>query len=96
MRRRLTGRLSARRRLRRPDGVRSKRPAGRAIAAHFIAELRGLLADVGLPPSLRAAGIAEPAYERLVPLAAADGCLADNPREFSPGELETLYRRTAE
>ena len=87
-----------------PERVRElDRAAGNSLALlsneaaveHFCGELRGLFFDTGLPLSLRAAGI-EPDYGRLVPLALADGCLNDNPLDFSAAQIEALYRQTAE
>lgn len=60
-------------------------------ALHFFAELRALFADVGLPASLRAAGVAKPDLDALVALAKEDGCLADNPVDLSPAQLRALF-----
>jgi alcohol dehydrogenase class IV len=71
------------------------RAAGSSSGAQWVADLRGLLADVGLPATLRAAGVDAPDYAALVPLAVADGCLADNLVDLGAADLRALYERVA-
>lgn len=64
-------------------------------AGRFLFELHALLAEAGIPPSLGAAGIARPDFERLTALASIDGCRLDNPREAGAEEFRDLFEHVA-
>lgn len=61
-------------------------------AAGFIAWLESLRDAVGIPRSLRAAGIGPEHLDRLVAVALADGCHSNNPRPVTAEDLGQLFR----
>jgi alcohol dehydrogenase class IV len=65
----------------------SKREAGAASQA-----LRNLRKAIGLPASLREAGVPEKDLPRLAKLAMGDGCHSSNPRPCTEQDMLALYR----
>ena len=61
-----------------------------------IAEVRNLNARIGIPPSLKAAGIAADRFDEVVSKAYADPCHQTNARPCSEGDLRNLLRRAWE
>jgi alcohol dehydrogenase class IV len=61
-----------------------------------IAEVRNLNARIGIPPSLKAAGIADDRFDEVVSKAYADPCHQTNARPCSEGDLRNLLRRAWE
>jgi alcohol dehydrogenase class IV len=66
--------------------------AEREDAGGFIAWLEGLKAAVGVPRTLRELGVREEHLERLVEVAVADGCHANNPRPVTKADFVKLFR----
>ncbi len=59
----------------------------------FIAWLRGLRAQIGIPADLAAAGVTDEQLDALVDGSLADGCHATNPRPVSRADLVELIGR---
>lgn len=66
--------------------------AEREDAAGFVAWLEALKARVGIPKALGEVGVKKEHLERLVDIALADGCHANNPRAVSKADFERLFR----
>ncbi len=60
--------------------------------AAFIDWVEALKAQVGIPPTLGAAGIPADAIEALIPVAMADGCHPSNPRAVTPDDFRRFYQ----
>jgi len=67
--------------------------AEREDALGFVAWLEALKARVGIPKSLRDLGVRDDHLERLVEIAVADGCHANNPRPVSKTDFVRLFRQ---
>jgi alcohol dehydrogenase class IV len=65
--------------------------AEREDAAGFVAWLEALKARVGIPKTLGELGVKKEHVERLVEIAVADGCHANNPRTVSRADFTTLF-----
>jgi alcohol dehydrogenase class IV len=61
-------------------------------AAGAIEGVEALLRDVGIPRTLREAGVREEQIETMVPLALQDGCHQLNPRPCTADDFRHLYR----
>ena len=59
------------------------------------AALASLRARIGLPSSLREAGLSDPPFDQLAEEAFADGCHTQNPRPCTQADLLALYRACA-
>ncbi len=66
--------------------------AEREDAQGFIAWLEALKASVGIPKALRELGVRDEHLARLVDIAVADGCHANNPRPVTKADFERLFR----
>jgi alcohol dehydrogenase class IV len=66
--------------------------AEREDALGFVAWLEALKASVGIPKTLRNLGVRDEHLERLVDIAVADGCHANNPRPVSKADFVKLFR----
>jgi alcohol dehydrogenase class IV len=66
--------------------------AEREDAQGFVAWLEALKASVGIPKSLRELGVKDEHLERLVEVAVADGCHANNPRPVTRADFVKLFR----
>ena len=66
--------------------------AEREDARGFIAWLESLRASVGIPKTLRELGVRDEHLERLVDVAVADGCHANNPRPVTKADFVKLFR----
>jgi alcohol dehydrogenase class IV len=66
--------------------------AEREDARGFIAWLETLKASVGIPKTLRELGVGDEHLERLVSIAVADGCHANNPRPVAEADFVKLFR----
>jgi alcohol dehydrogenase class IV len=67
--------------------------AEREDATGFIAWLEALKASVGIPKTLRELGVRDEHLERLVEIAVADGCHANNPRPVAKADFVKLFQR---
>ncbi len=67
--------------------------ADREDAAGFVAWLEALKARVGIPKALGELGVKGEHLERLVDIAVADGCHANNPRLVTREDFSALFRR---
>jgi alcohol dehydrogenase class IV len=65
--------------------------AHREDAQGFIAWLEALKANVGIPSSLREVGVRDEHRDRLVEVAVADGCHANNPRPVAKADFVKLF-----
>jgi alcohol dehydrogenase class IV len=61
-------------------------------AAGFVAWLEALKARVGIPKTLGELGVKSEHLARLVEVAVADGCHANNPRPVTQANFERLFR----
>ncbi|MBI2942827.1 MAG: iron-containing alcohol dehydrogenase [Candidatus Wallbacteria bacterium] len=68
-----------------PGGTRDEQ------ARAAIERVRALASEIGIPPSLSAAGVTADMIGPMTEQAAADGCHQLNPRSCSPAELRGLY-----
>lgn len=59
--------------------------------AAFVTWLEGLCEAVGIPSTLKSAGVDPAALDRLVEVAFADGCHPSNPRAVTPDDLRAIY-----
>lgn len=66
--------------------------AEREDARGFIAWLEALKASVGIPKTLRELGVKDEHLERLIDIAVADGCHANNPRPVAKADFVKLFR----
>jgi alcohol dehydrogenase class IV len=66
--------------------------AEREDARGFIAWLEALKVSVGIPNTLRDLGVRDEHLERLVDVALADGCHANNPRPVAKEDFVKLFR----
>jgi alcohol dehydrogenase class IV len=66
--------------------------AEREDAQGFITWLEALKASVGIPKTLRELGVGDEHLERLVSIAVADGCHANNPRPVAEADFVKLFR----
>jgi alcohol dehydrogenase class IV len=66
--------------------------ADRDDAAGFIAWLTALKKTLGIPATLRELGVGEQHLDRLVEIAVADGCHANNPRPVTKADFVKLFR----
>jgi len=66
--------------------------AEREDAAGFVAWLTALKAKLGVPATLRELDVRDEHLERLVEVAVADGCHANNPRPVTKVDFERLFR----
>jgi alcohol dehydrogenase class IV len=64
-----------------------------AAAEAAIAAIEKLNADIGIPKTLREAGVDEKMIAVMVPLAMEDGCRLLNPRPTSREDMEMLYHQ---
>jgi alcohol dehydrogenase class IV len=60
--------------------------------AGFVAWLEALKASVGIPNTLGELGVKSEHLARLVEVAVADGCHANNPRQVTKADFERLFR----
>ena len=60
-------------------------------SAAFLAWLIELRAAIGIPASLAEAGVVKEQLPRLIEIAVADGCHANNPRPVSEADFRTLF-----
>jgi len=67
--------------------------AGFAQAGDFIPWLARLKQEVGIPPSLAAAGVKREQFPRLVDLAAKDVCHQTNPRPCTPADFQRFFEQ---
>jgi len=67
--------------------------AGLAQAGDFIPWLARLKQEVGIPPSLAAAGVKREQFPRLVDLAVKDVCHQTNPRPCTPADFERFFEQ---
>ena len=67
--------------------------AGLAQAGDFIPWLARLKQEVGIPPSLAAAGVKREQFSRLVDLAVKDVCHQTNPRPCTPADFERFFEQ---
>lgn len=67
--------------------------AAPGTADGFLRWLEGLRAQIGIPPSLTAAGVGRDRIERLVEVAVADGCHPNNPRPVGREDFRRLFER---
>jgi 1,3-propanediol dehydrogenase len=67
------------------------RPADE-VAEMLAAHVRELADALGVPKGLATLGVGEHNVEHLARTTLKDACLATNPREASPAEIETLFR----
>ena len=67
--------------------------AGLAQAGDFIPWLARLKQEVGIPPSLAAAGVKREQFPRLVDLAAKDVCHQTNPRPCTPADFQRFFEQ---
>jgi alcohol dehydrogenase class IV len=65
--------------------------AERADARGFIGWLTSLRAAIGIPHTLREAGVREEHLPKLVAIALADGCHINNPRPVTEADFEHLF-----
>jgi alcohol dehydrogenase class IV len=66
--------------------------AEREDAPGFVAWLEALKLTIGIPRTLRELGVREEHLERLVEVAVADGCHANNPRPVTKADFVKLFR----
>jgi alcohol dehydrogenase class IV len=66
--------------------------AEREDARGFVAWLEKLKESVGIPKTLRELGVRDDQLERLVSIAVADGCHANNPRPVAEADFVNLFR----
>jgi alcohol dehydrogenase class IV len=66
--------------------------AEREDAQGFVAWLEALKANVGIPKALRELGVGDQHLDRLVEVAVADGCHANNPRPVTKADFVKLFR----
>jgi alcohol dehydrogenase class IV len=66
--------------------------ADREEAAGFVDWLVALKKKLGIPASLRELGVGDEHFDRLVEVAVADGCHANNPRPCTKSDFERLFR----
>ena len=67
--------------------------AGFAQAGDFIPWLARLKQEVGIPPSLAAAGVKREQFPRLVDLAVKDVCHQTNPRPCTPADFQRFFEQ---
>ena len=67
--------------------------AGLAQAGDFIPWLARLKQEVGIPPSLAAAGVKREQFPRLVDLAVKDVCHQTNPRPCTPADFQRFFEQ---
>ena len=67
--------------------------AGLAQAGDFIPWLARLKQEIGIPPSLAAAGVKREQFPRLVDLAAKDVCHQTNPRPCTPADFQRFFEQ---
>jgi alcohol dehydrogenase class IV len=67
--------------------------AREASARGFIVWLEELRQKIGIPRDLRAVGVADEHLDRLVQVAVADGCHANNPRPVTEADFRALFRQ---
>lgn len=65
--------------------------ADASSGTQFISWLESICEGVGIPTSLKAAGIPITELDRLVEVAFADGCHPSNPRAVTPDDLRAIY-----
>lgn len=66
--------------------------AAEPSARGFVVWLERLREQIGIPRDLRAVGVKDEHLDRLVAVAVADGCHANNPRPVSESDFRTLFR----
>jgi alcohol dehydrogenase class IV len=62
-------------------------------AADFVRWIETFKADIGIPRTLAEVGVGPQHLDRLVAIAAADGCHQNNPKPVSPADLRGLFER---
>jgi len=67
--------------------------AGLAQAGDFIPWLARLKQEIGIPPSLAAAGVKREHFPRLVDLAVKDVCHQTNPRPCTPADFQRFFEQ---
>ena len=74
-------------------GVDTRGLGADAAAEAAIAAIEKLNADIGIPKTLREAGVSKDMIAVMVPLAMEDGCRLLNPRPTSREDMEMLYHQ---
>jgi lactaldehyde reductase len=79
-------------RMARALGVETRGMSRAEAAAHAPEKIKALIHALGLPTRLSELGVSQTDIPAMAKLAEADLCMHTNPRSYSTGDIEAIYR----